>query len=153
MNDHRIEWDDVSVKKELRAATQAASFTAAEGVAVLARMFAPVGNRQYVARRGGKEWQSRRPGRLRRSIHAYRSKYPNGGAVVVAGGQVSFYARFVELGTPGTKRRVQKVSGKRDRNATRTPIQANPFMGKALKASAGRIREVVKDELDKVLAQ
>ena len=150
MSNVRVEWDDISIKAELRKATQAGSLDSAKHVARLAKSFAPTGDRQYSGAPGGKSWQSRKPGRLRRSIKAYRSKFRGGGAVVVAGSEKAFYPRFVELGTPGNTRRLRSNRGSRG-TSTRTPIKANPFMGKALKASKGAVVNIIEKELKKVL--
>lgn len=152
MSTVKIEWNDTAVKVELRKATQAGSLDAAKHVGRLARSFAPTGNRQYSGAPGGKSWQSRKPGRLRRSIKVYKSKFRGGGAVVVAGSEKAFYSRFVELGTPGNTRRLRSSRSNR-KTSTRTPIKANPFMGKALKASKGAVVDIIGKELKKRLRQ
>ena len=49
---------------------------------------------------GGKSWTARKPGALRDSIKARKSKFKDGGWIVIAGNEDVFYASFVELGVP-----------------------------------------------------
>lgn len=48
----------------------------------------------------GKTWTARKPGSLKNSIKLYKSKYEDGGWIVMAGSFDVFYASFVELGVP-----------------------------------------------------
>lgn len=56
-----------------------------------------------------KPWMQRVPGRLKASIAKKKSKFENGGWVVMAGNMLAYYARIVEF---GTKARRQKTTGR-----------------------------------------
>ena len=56
-----------------------------------------------------KPWMQRVPGRLKSSIAKLKSKFENGGWVVMAGNYLAYYARIVEF---GTKARRQKTTGR-----------------------------------------
>ena len=70
---------------------------AAKNMTRQARDLCPVGN--VIVKSSGATWKSRSPGTLKRSIKAYKSKFKDGGWIVMAGDSDAFYARFVELGT------------------------------------------------------
>jgi hypothetical protein len=57
----------------------------------------PVGGRTRTA--SGKAWTSRSPGRLKRSVRTGKSKFKDGGFLVLAGGEIPYYAYWVERGT------------------------------------------------------
>lgn len=56
-----------------------------------------------------KPWQQRIPGRLKSSLQKLKSKFKDGGWVVMAGNFLAYYARIVEF---GTKARRQKTTGR-----------------------------------------
>ena len=100
-----IKWYGKEILSEIAAMTEAEEKAAAERVLKRARKKVPVGRRVISSTWIGKEWQSRRPGRLRESLRIERSKFPNGGWLVFAGSQLAYYARWVEYGTVFMRKR------------------------------------------------
>lgn len=142
-DDVRIDWNEGNVIDAIDNATDRVMAEGAELVAETARRLVPV-----------------KSGRLKRSIRVARSKYKNGGYIILVGKQVdkkAYYAPFVELGTPGTVRRVggartvRTAAGRRRRRgrARRTPTAAKPFLRPALQANRRRIIELYRGALDK----
>lgn len=70
---------------------------AAKNIEHNAKNLCPVGNKIITS--SGDTWKSRVPGTLKRSIKSLKSKFKDGGWIVMAGSSDAFYARFVELGT------------------------------------------------------
>lgn len=126
------------------------------------RALAPRGKTEYIYRGDlghPKTWKHRFPGMLKKSIKMYKSKYKHGGYTVVARENIAFYARFVELGTPGRSRYSKpgkywkqasylnaqgKRIGKKKRRfrSEGKPIPGRFFMGRAIKNAQ---RQLPKD--------
>ena len=104
----------------------------AKNVAQRARAMVPVGKiSRKIAQKGkskGQTWSARTPGRLRKSIKAYPSRYKVGGRpsgwIVWAGGHDPYYAWMVEFGVPG--------------------ISQQPYMRPALEAERRKIGRYLK---------
>lgn len=144
----KVVWESAKVLTKVRNLTDDEVEAAAKRVARRARALCPVGDWERSS--GEVSWQKRKPGTLRKTIKARPSKFKDGGWIVTVGSRDAFYARFVELGTPGTVRRTRSWekysvntragwrSGNRRVRAPRTPIPANPFMRRGLKMEARR---------------
>ena len=65
-----------------------------------------------------------------------------GGTKYMVNGVDTFYAHFVELGTPGTTYKVKRLKG-----AKRTPVKAYPFLRPALRAYRRKYRARLKAAL------
>jgi hypothetical protein len=116
--------EDAAAKKGMQADLKGAYRTAARAVEVQAKMEAP-----------------RRSGRLAGSIKA---KGTTTGASIVAGGLKSVpYAGPIHYGWPS---RPNKSKGWRG-----GPITANPFLTRAAAGSIDIVRDVLADELQRVL--
>lgn len=116
--------EDAAAKKGMQADLKGAYRTAARAVEVQAKMEAP-----------------RRSGRLAGSIKA---KGTTTGASIVAGGLKSVpYAGPIHYGWPS---RPNKSKGWRG-----GPIKANPFLTRAAAGSIDIVRDVLADELQRVL--
>ena len=116
--------EDAAAKKGMQADLKGAYRTAARAVEVQAKMEAP-----------------RRSGRLAGSIKA---KGTTTGASIVAGGLKSVpYAGPIHYGWPS---RPNKSKGWRG-----GPIAANPFLTRAAYGSIDIVRDVLADELQRVL--
>ena len=76
-----LDWDD-GLAKEITKAVQKSTLEAAELVSETAKRLAPVDS-----------------GKLRDSIRALKSKFLNGGAIVISGDKDAYYAHMVEYGT------------------------------------------------------
>ena len=65
-----------------------------------AKSVAPVGQQTRTAgvTAGGKSWGERSPGKLRDSIRVSKSKYKDGGWLVIIGGRDTYYWTFLEWG-------------------------------------------------------
>jgi len=107
---YKIDWNDAEVIRKVDKIIDEVSEKGAEKVAADARRLVPV-----------------KTGALKKSIEVKKSKYKDGGHVVVAGGGDLFYASFVELGRAGAL--------------------ANPFMRAALRYNKPKIRKAFKDAL------
>ena len=96
--DHKIEWhgDDFVLEMD-RNLEKLVEKKAAENIEKRAKTLCPVG--KTITTSSGKSWKSRKPGTLKRTIRARKSKFKNGGWIVSAGSNDAFYAGFVELGT------------------------------------------------------
>lgn len=65
-----------------------------------AKAACPVGKvERQIAAAAGKSWGIRRPGNLRESIRVAKSRYKDGGWLVLIGGYDTYYWSFVEWGT------------------------------------------------------
>ena len=116
--------EDAAAKKGMQADLKGAYRTAARAVEVQAKMEAP-----------------RRSGRLAGSIKA---KGTTTGATIVAGGLKAVpYAGPIHYGWPS---RPNKSKGWRG-----GPIKANPFLTRAAAGSIDIVRDVLADELQRVL--
>lgn len=101
---------------------------------------------------------------LLRQFYVAKSKYRNGGWLVFCQGPKKwwkpYHASFLELGTPGTVKRIQNSSfdrtqkrgaGNRKRtNTTRTPIAAKPFMRPAMRDYRRRAKQMYQEALDRL---
>ncbi|MCP4568382.1 MAG: HK97 gp10 family phage protein [FCB group bacterium] len=135
-----ILWRDTELLDEVRLVTDAISKRGAQMVARMARALVP-----------------EKTGDLRRTIHTEKSKFVDGGYLVVAGGEKEYYAAFVELGTPGTIARVRnkgfdkskkRGAGNWKLTATRRKkVGSNPFMRPALHHNKRKIFGLYRDAL------
>lgn len=141
----KIEWFADRVINRVEDSLQDQEYNTAKKVFEEARRRAPVGDTIKSTPLHGKSWQSRYPGKLKESIKMYRSKYPDGGFIVVAGDKDAYYARFVELGTPGRTMRVGSKKQGSYREYSRTPIPKNPFLRGALESQRRRFIQLIKD--------
>lgn len=104
--DYKIEWHGNAFIMEMnKLFPKEVEEKAAKNIALRARANCPVGTiSRRVSQKGkskDKSWSSRTPGRLKKSIKAYKSKFKDGGWIVMAGGFDAFYAWMVEFGVPG----------------------------------------------------
>ena len=91
----------------------------------------------YVAGKSkGAAWTSRRPGRLKKSGRAYRSRYDQGGSIVMYGSFMAFYSFMHHWG-------VKNRYGKK--------IEANRFLADALKESKSKINKIAAARVAEVL--
>ena len=98
-------------------------------------------------------------GGLKKSIHIKTFKKPGiFGAYIKAGEKGKEHiAKFIELGTPGTTKKIQNVkfdparkrrSGNwKTTSVKRTPIKAAPFMRPALKKNKSKIKRAFENKL------
>ena len=125
-----IIWRAPQLSRQIESKSELATMAAARQVAADARILCPV-----------------RSGTLKASIRVVKSKFEDGGALVVAGGQGkwgdAFYSHFVELGTPGTVARRRTARGRR--RVAREPVAAKPFLRPALKMNKASIQRKFKD--------
>lgn len=116
--------EDAAAKKGMQADLKGAYRTAARAVEVQAKMEAP-----------------RRSGRLAGSIKA---KGTTTGASIVAGGLKAVpYAGPIHYGWPSRPNKSKRWRG--------GPIAANPFLTRAAAGSIDIVRDVLADELQRVL--
>jgi len=101
-----IEWND-ALAPEIEKAVAGASVKAAEAVAADARRLVPVDS-----------------GELQASIKAMKSKFKDGGAIILAGNKKAFYAHMIEYGT------VKKA--------------AKPFLRPALKKNKNKTKKIIE---------
>ena len=104
----KIEWYADEVMKEMRRMTRQEYRNSARRIMQRAKKFVPVGGRaNRIGRQTGKVWKSDNPGSLRRSIKIHRSKFAEGGYVVLAGTEEmkADHAVYVEYGTIFTENR------------------------------------------------
>ena len=141
MKDWEVEWFGNQVFKDIKRLVDGSEKVAAARIVRDAKRFCPKGKwERDIYTRGkysGKEWTGRKPGRLRDSIRMYPSKYKDGGYTVFAGDEIAFYARFVELGTPGAIQVRRPLRGSKH-TVSRTPIPKAPFLRRALKLEQRR---------------
>lgn len=102
-----IEWND-ALGPVIEKAVAEASVKAAEQVAADARRLVPVNS-----------------GELQASIRAVKSKFKDGGAIIMAGSKKAFYAHMVEYGT------VKK--------------SARPFLRPALKKNKNKTKKTIEE--------
>lgn len=105
-----VKFSGDTVISNLRTVIEAKSLEVAESVASNARALAPA-----------------ETGALRRSIKAKKSKFKNGGAVVIAGGGDEYYATFKELGT--------------------SKMAATPFLRPAIEMSRAKAKRLIMSAL------
>lgn len=137
----RLEWNDKEVIMEVNKALEKAAKRGAEITASQARQRCPVGSFE----RDAKSWKRRSPGSLRDSIGVVKSRYKNGGYLVVAGDFYTYYAKWVELGAPARSGEKWKTAGHA------YPVPRQPFMRPAAMATGGQVKELFKAELKKSL--
>lgn len=93
----QVKWHAGAILKEMGAVVAAEEKDAAQRIMQRMRKKVPVGSRTRAAT--GKAYTSRSPGRLRRSIRKAKSKFKRGGYLVFVGGEIPYYAYWVERGT------------------------------------------------------
>jgi len=98
----QVKWYGKEVLKEMSLVTAVEEKATAERVMRRVLKRVPVGTRTRAA--SGKSYTSRTPGRLKRSIRIGKSKFKDGGFLVLAGGKIPYYAYWVERGTIFTYR-------------------------------------------------
>jgi len=94
-----VEWHGEIILKQVQAVAEWSEKASAERIEREAIANCPVGEWERSIT-GGKTWKARKPGSLRDSIKAHKSKFKDGGWIVSAGNDDVFYASFVELGVP-----------------------------------------------------
>ena len=94
-----VEWHGEIILKQVQAVAELSEKASAERIEKEAIEDCPVGEWERSIT-GGKTWKARKPGYLRDSIKARKSKFKDGGWIVSAGIDDVFYASFVELGVP-----------------------------------------------------
>ncbi len=96
-----------------------------------------INRKAYVAGKSrGAAWTSRRSGRLKKTGRTYRSKYAQGGSIVMYGSFMAFYGFMHHWG-------VKNRYGKK--------IQANRYLADALKESKGIINKGAAARVAEVL--
>lgn len=146
--DYRIEWNAESVIRAIEGAVEVASKKGAKKVAATARRLI-----------------DDKSGALSESVRVKKSKFKDGGYVVLVGGKGSWgdawWAPFVELGTPGTTYRsgtkrfgritTRDVLGRRRSKkvykSARKPVKAHAYLRPALARNKRRIRKAFRDAL------
>ena len=118
-----VEWHGDQLKQHVRDNAQAACRVAARQVL-----------QKAVARCPKKSGAVAASGR----IEVYSSPQRIGAVVVFGGTPTTFHVTFVELGTPGMVYRRGSRKG-----SPRTPVEANPFIRPAARASRGTIRGII----------
>jgi HK97 gp10 family phage protein len=152
-----IKWDEKTVIRRVEKTTKQEAREAAKRILKDAKKYAPVGKWERDAYTEGQSWSRRKPGTLRDSIKMYRAKYREGGEqyTIFAGDYYAFYARFVELGTPGNVKRIKtnyktklatNIFGKSG-TVPRTPIPKKPFLRRAMKKEDRRFKREMKRAL------
>lgn len=120
-NGARIEWNDRQLSIDIAKNMNTNLKQDAELVAKYAREEVPVGKIKRAASKF-KSWAGRKPGKLRDSIKVYKSRYKDGGYIVMVGGYDTYYWFFVEYGT--------------------SKMHPRPFMRNALKKTKYRIKGI-----------
>jgi hypothetical protein len=88
----------------------------------------------YVAGKSkGAAWTSRRPGRLKKTGRAYKSKYKQGGSIVMYGSFMGFYGFMHHWGV---------------RNRYGKEIAANRYLSDSLKSSKGEINRLAAKRVE-----
>lgn len=107
----QIKWHAARVLKEMDTMVAVEEKDAARRIMLRVLKKVPVRQKRYGHSRGlwnfsnyrhGKSWKTRAPGRLKRSVRMAKSKYKDGGYLVLAGrygGSLPYYAYWVEYGT------------------------------------------------------
>lgn len=128
MPDVLVKWYDKELIRDLKPLVEKLEKAAARRIAAGARRRCPVwdGEERQIGR-GDATWKARKRGALRNSIRMEKSKYKDGGYIVLAGNYDVFYASFVELGTKswwarGRDRRYKK------KEWMRRPLPEDPFL-------------------------
>jgi len=102
----KIEWYADEVMREVKRMTRQEQRNSARRILQRARKFVPVGGQSNkIGRQTGKAWKSKNPGSLKRSLKIHRSKFAEGGYVVLAGTGEAEHAVYVEYGTIFTQNR------------------------------------------------
>ena len=102
----KIEWYADEVKREVERMTRQESRNTARRILLRAKKFVPVGGQiNKIGRSKVKAWKSKNPGSLKRSLRIHRSKFADGGYVVLAGTGEAEHAVYVEYGTVFTENR------------------------------------------------
>jgi HK97 gp10 family phage protein len=138
MNSFNLDWNDVEVQRVVDMTCEAAVNEGAEAVLKDAKALCPIEKNG----RSGEGWKVRVPGALRDSGRIVKFKNSSGvGAYVKFGGEGymskgvdTYYAAFVELGTPGE---IYKAKSKKGQE--REPIEAKPFIRPALRKNKTKI--------------
>jgi len=104
----KIEWYADEVVREMKRMTRQEHRNSARRILQRARKFVPVGGQSNkIGRQRIRSWKSDNPGALKRSLVIRRSKFAEGGYVVLAGTEEkqATHAVFVEYGTIFTQNR------------------------------------------------
>ena len=100
----QVKWYAGAILKEMGAVIATEEKAAATRILQRLKKKIPVGRRTKSTYTHGKHWQTRRPGRLRSSARMAKSKFKEGGYIVLVGGRLPYYAYWVERGTIFTYR-------------------------------------------------
>lgn len=95
----QVKWYAGRILKEMGSVVAVEEKDASLRIANRLKKKVPVGGRRKTSYARGKDWQTRRPGRLRSSIRQAKSKFKDGGYIVLVGGRLPYYAYWVERGT------------------------------------------------------
>lgn len=123
-----VEWRGNQVLSLVESVLKEEALASAKRIEKDAKRFAPKGKIKREAYGKGQPWSRREPGTLGDSIKTYLSKYGDG-YTVFAGDYYAYYARFVELGTPGRS------------------IPKRPFLRRAMKKEDRRFKRELKKAL------
>lgn len=129
-----VKWYDKQLMRDLKPMIERMEKAAARRIAAAAKRRCPVwdGEGRKISP-GDDTWKARKPGSLRKSIRVEKSKYKDGGYIVLAGNYDVFYASFVELGTKswwarGRTLKRGKTGRVRGRDYARHPLPEDPFL-------------------------
>ena len=127
MATENVKWYDKELMRRLRPIIARLEKDTAHRIEREAKAMCPVWDgEERELKPGDATWKARKRGALRDSIRAVRSKYRDGGWIVMAGNYDVFYAAFVELGTPGRQ------------------IPKNPFLRRPLEREKRTFRKKLK---------
>lgn len=95
----KVKWYAGAILKEMNAVVASEEKDASARILQRLKKKIPVGRITKKTYTHGKQWQTRRPGRLRSSARVAKSKFKDGGYIVLVGGRLPYYAYWVERGT------------------------------------------------------
>jgi len=143
MEKARIEWHGDHFIVAAEVASDDVTRWGAQKILKDARRFCPVGTMERAPKTMRKSWTGRSPGTLKNSIKIKKSKYS--GYIISAGDYNAYYARFVELGTPGKTYQFGARKGE-----ARIPVKAKPFIRQAKEANEMSIHIKFRNRIDKI---
>jgi len=99
-----VKWYADQVYRATRNVIEQQTAEAAKNIERDAKKNTPIGQWERDVPSGGPSWLARKPGTARDSVRALKSKYKDGGWIVMAGGEVNgydaYYYKWIELGAP-----------------------------------------------------
>ncbi len=138
-----FQWFGEGVKREVQTVVAEAVNSSADDILKDAKKNCPVEKYKSTAKSDYRQYQSRNPGSLKKSGRIVRWRKKNvvgafirfGGRGFMVNGIDTYYAPFVELGTPGTMTRM---------GDKRVAIKATPFLRNALKKNKRKLLKIKK---------